>query len=94
VLESVLEHIDERISHLPRAGERAPMPAIRPKPAAPKQHAIHTPCYSHHESAHARRERRGALRFDDEVGVVVLQRVVHDPKLRGIAVAQREQHGF
>jgi len=65
VLELILQHIDERISHLPRASERSAMPTIRPKPAASKEHAIYAPRNPHHEPAHARRERGGAHRFND-----------------------------
>jgi len=92
VLESILQDIDEHIPHLARPGERAPMPTIRPKPAAAKEQAIHASRYAHHEPTHARPERRSACGFDDQVRVIVLDRIVHDPEVRGIAVAQRAEH--
>ena len=82
VLESILQHIHERIPHLPWPGKRSPMPTIRPKPAAPKQHAVHAPRHSHHEPTHAGTERRGVRRFDDQMHVIILHRVMHDSEVR------------
>jgi hypothetical protein len=82
VLESILQHIDERIPHLPWPSERAAMPTIRPKSAASKQHAIHTPCKPHHQPAHPRQERARAGSFHDQMHVAILNRVVHDPEVR------------
>jgi len=94
VLEPILQHIHERIAHLPRASERAPVPTIRPKPTAAQQHAVHAPRYPHHEPTHARSQRGGACGLDDQMHVVILHRVMHEPEARRIAIPQRAQHGF
>lgn len=72
VLLAVLEHIDERVAHLPRGGERAAVPAIRPEAAATKKQPIHALGKANHEAAHACRKGRFAVSFDDQVQMVLL----------------------
>jgi hypothetical protein len=92
VLSMILQHVDERIANLTRATERLPMPAISPKPPAPKQQAVHPPGYAHHQAAHPGAQRLLVRGLDNQVHVIGLHRVVNDPKRIAVAVTKCSEH--
>ena len=87
----ILEHIDQRITNLPWAFEVSTVPAVCPEAAAATEHAIHTSRNSHQQTAKPGRQRTAVFRLDDQMHVIVLQRIVHDAKPIPIAVAQRAE---
>jgi hypothetical protein len=88
MLLAILQHVNQGVAHLARGFEGHAVPAIRPETAAPKEQPIHAPRQAYHQTAHARRESRCAVRLDDEVQVILLYRIVRDAKLRAVARSQ------
>jgi hypothetical protein len=78
VLSKIREHVNERVSHLPRRRERATMPAIGPKsPAAPNE-SVHVESNADGEAANTGGQSFMVARFDDEMHVIPLHGKVED----------------
>src|SRR5262249_53193174 len=80
VLLEVHQDINDRMPDRPRRSECALVVAIAPDGAAATERAIDGPREPDRESAHPRREKRAVICFDDEVNVIVLDRVMDDPE--------------
>lgn len=86
VLARVQQHVSKRISHLPRRPQQPRMVAIGDHPPLrPPHHPVHRERQPRPNRHHPAPERMLILRFDDQVGVIPEQRVVHEPKLGAVA---------
>ena len=80
VFAKVRKHVNERIPHLARRSECAPMPPICPQRSAASQELVHVPGDPNRDTAYAARQRLLVRRLDDEMHVVALHGKLHDPK--------------
>jgi hypothetical protein len=78
VFSEVGEDVDEGVSHLARACQRAPVPAVRPERAAAVQELVDVAREPSFEAVDPRREGAALRGFHDEVHVVGLHGVVDD----------------
>ena len=81
MLPRVEEHVAKRRSHLPGRAERAVVIAAVKNCSAPTKDPIHGPSQARGEALHPIAQGRDALRFDEQMHVIVLQRVVHDAEV-------------
>jgi hypothetical protein len=81
----VQEHVGDRVSHLARRAQHAHVVAIGQDGSRTVEHAVHGSSEACSESLHPASKCALMLRLDDEVGVIRLQRVVHQPELLPIA---------
>jgi hypothetical protein len=81
VLSRVENDIRERRSYLPRRAERAVVVSPVEHRSPPTEDPIHRPSEARSQALHPIRQGRGALRFDEQVDVIVLERVLDDPKV-------------
>jgi len=81
MLTRVQQYIRERGSYLPGRAERAVVIAAVENRSPPIEDAIHGPSEARGEALHAIRQGRDALRFDEQVDVIVLERVVDDAEV-------------
>lgn len=88
----ILQHVHQCVPDLARAGERAAMPPISPESPAPKQKTVHAARHANHEPAYAGRQLLPAFSLDDQMHMVVLNRVVSEAKTIAIASTQRAEH--
>ena len=88
VLAQVLEHVDERMTHLPRIEKHALVEAVAEDGAVALPEAIQLARDAREQGAHAVARGRAIGRFDDQVQVVGLDRVVHDLKRRSSSAAR------
>src|SRR3954447_16776062 len=79
VLLVILEAVNKGISHLTRAREIAAVVAVAPDatPSAPER-GVEEAIGAHREALHAASERVVVVGFDDEMQMVVLDRVLDD----------------
>jgi len=82
MLSRVEEYIRKRGSHLAGRAERAVVIAAVENRSAPTEDAIHGPSEARGKALHPIRQSRDALRFDEQVDVIVLERVVDDAEVR------------
>ncbi len=80
VLAMVHQHVHQRVPYRTRRGEHARVVSIAPDPTAPPERPVHDACEPDRESGASARQRARILRFDDEVDVIRLHRVLHDPE--------------
>ena len=88
VLACVQQHVRHRPTHLRRRTFHRMVEAIRQHPSHAPEHPVHAPCKACSQALHAVRKTHLALRLDQEVRVVVLDRVMHHPEpvpLRALA---------
>ena len=78
----VQQHVAERAVAFASRPQDADMVAIREHRAAQPRGAIHGPCEARTERHHAATERLAIDRFHDQVRVVALDRVMHEPETR------------
>src|SRR5689334_12209198 len=76
----VREHVDERAAHGARRRQGTTVPPIRDEAAATEEQAIDPPRQTHTEAAHALDQIAVLARFDYEVKMIGLHRVVRDLK--------------
>ena len=81
VLSRVEEHVAKRRSHLPGRAERAVVIAAVEHRSPPLEDPIHGPREARGQALHPIRQGRDALRFDEQVDVIVLERVVDDAEV-------------
>ena len=72
--------LDEGMPERPRRGERAGVVPITPDRAAPTDGVVDRACEPDSEPPHAARQARAVLCLDDQVDVIVLDRVMDDPE--------------
>ena len=85
----VEQHVRDRVPHLPRGLEHAVVIPIREHlPGAPER-AVHREREERRDRLHPAPERLHALRLDDQVRVIVLDRVVDEPHLLPHAAAPK-----
>jgi len=72
--------LDEGMPDRPRRGERAGVVPITPDRAAPTDGVVDRACEPDSEPPHAARQARAVLCLDDQVDVIVLDRVMDDPE--------------
>ena len=82
VLPQVLQHVAERVPYLARARQLPDVIAASHDLSVTREHAVHGERDSRADGLHPPPERDVILRFDDQVQVVSLDRVVHEPKAR------------
>ena len=92
----VPEHVANRVRDFPRGPQHVRVIAIGKDGPAPLHHAIEGARHADLEALHSARQRFLAVRLDDEVQVIALNRVMHEAKPEPIAAAfegslQREQ---
>src|SRR3569623_3177218 len=78
----VVEHVGERVAHLPRARDRGRMIAIREDAPRAAEHAGERARRHDRERPHAVAERGPVVRLDQEVQMIALDRRVDDAKRR------------
>lgn len=81
MLSRIQQHVGERRSHLPRRAERAMVITPVEHGSAPIEDPIHCPSQACAKALHSVRQRRGPLRFDDKMDVVVLERILDDAEV-------------
>lgn len=93
MLPSVEQNIPETGSDLSWRPERAAVIAICEDSTTPPKRPIDSLCQPDADALHPAAERPGAVRLDEQMHVVALKRIVHDPKGGGggssDAVAER-----
>ena len=80
MLSRVEENVHKRHAHLPGCAERAVVIAAVENRPSPTEDPIHGPSEARGQTLHPIRQGCDALRFDEEVDVIVLERVVDDPE--------------
>ncbi len=89
----VENHVRKRGSNLPGRAECAVVIAAVESRSPPIEDAIHGPSEARGQALHPVRKGRGALRFDQQVDVIVLQRVVDDAEVSAFRdCAERALH--
>ena len=89
----VEERIRQRRAHLSGRPERAVVVAAIEYGSAPIKDPIHGPGQTGGQALDPIRQGRSALRFDEQVDVIVLERVVHDAEVRAYCdLAKRTLH--
>ena len=85
----IQQHVGDRIAHLPRAGEHlVVIPVGQHLPGAPApDRPVDREREQPRQPLHPAPERRDAVGLDDQVRVIVLDRVVHEPEVRSRARA-------
>jgi hypothetical protein len=81
----ILEHVRDRVPYFARRAQHVGVVAIREHPTRPTEHSVHGSSEPRADRLHPAPESLSALRLDDEVGVIALQRVVHEPKVPALA---------
>jgi len=81
----VQEDVRQRPTHLARRSEKAMVVTPVQHRAAPSTHAIDRARETRRDALHAVREGLLAVRLDDQVGVIALQRVVGDAEVAPLA---------
>jgi len=81
MLSRVENHVRKRRSHLPGRAERAVVIAAVEHRSAAIEDPIHGPSEASGQALHSIRQGCDALRFDEQVDVIVLERVVDDAKI-------------
>ena len=82
VLSRVEQHVAKRGSHFARRTERPVVIATVEHRSPPIEDAIHGPREARRQALHPLRQGRDALGFDEQVDVIVLERVVDDAEVR------------
>lgn len=85
VVSCVQQHVPKRVPHLPRGRQQPHVITIGEHASRAPGDAIHGPSHPRPDRLHASREGALVICFDDQVGVISLQGVVHQPKPRPIA---------
>ena len=80
VMTGIQEHVAKRVAYLARRGQKAEVVTIREHFASPASDAIHGAGDSTGDRLHPAAQRTSIARFEDQVSVVALKRVVHKPK--------------
>lgn len=81
----VQEHVAKSIPHLARRPQHVRMvPICEHRPAA-LEHPVHGPRESRSYGLHPTRQRRHVRRLDQQMGMVSLERVVHQAKVPAVA---------
>jgi hypothetical protein len=83
----VQQHVPERVSHFARGAKEPEMIAIGEHRTAPAPDPVHRAREPRADGLHAASERVAVARLHDEMSVVALERVVHQPELRAFATA-------
>lgn len=81
----VQQHVAKRVVDLARRRQKAQMVAIREDLSSTPRDAIHGAGDSARDRFHAAAERTSIACLDDEMGVIALEGVVHEPKARSRA---------
>jgi hypothetical protein len=81
MLTSVEERIRQRGSYLPGRAERSVVVAAVEHRSPPTEDPIHRPRQARIQALHPIRHGCGALRFDQQVDMIVLERVLNDPEI-------------
>jgi hypothetical protein len=83
----VEQHVGERVSHLPRAGEDPQVIPVGEHPAGPPERPVHRWGEARRERLHPSSERIAIARLDDRVRVIGLDRVVDEPEVLSLVAA-------
>ena len=81
MLSRVEKDVRKRSSYLPGRAERAVVIAAVEHRSPPIEDPIHGPSQARSNTLDPIRQGRGALRFDEQVDVIVLERVLDDTKV-------------
>ena len=81
MLSRVVEYMSERGSHLSGRAECAVVVAAVENRSPSIEDAVHGPSEARGQALHPIAQGRDALRFDEQVDVIVLQRIVHDAEV-------------
>jgi hypothetical protein len=84
MLAGIQERIRQRSPYLPGRAERAVVVAAVEHRPAPIEDAIHGASQTRGKALHSVRKGCGALRFDEQMDVIVLERVVDDAEVRAL----------
>src|SRR5262250_2546661 len=68
------------MAHGPRCGERTRVVAMIPDRTPATEGAVDCPCDSDGKPSHAAGQTRAVICLDDEMNVIVLDRIVNDPE--------------
>ncbi len=85
VVARVQEHVPKRTMDLARRSKKSEMVAIGDDRPRPLRNTVHGTREPGSDGSHPARQRDAIARLDDEVRVIPLQRVVHEPKPRTFA---------
>ena len=81
----VQQDVRQRVAHLARRAQNVKMEAIREHRTAPREDAIHGSRETGGDRFHPASEIARARRFDERVQMIVLNRVVNEPKSPALA---------
>lgn len=85
----VQKHVAECAVHLARRREKPQVVAIREDLSSAPSDAIHRACDASCDCLHPAAERTSIARLDDEMRVIALERIVHEPKPGSRAVRRK-----
>jgi len=80
VLLEVHQNVDDCMTHGARCRERSRMVPLIPDRTATTERAVDCACDSDGEPSHAARQTPAVICLDDEMNVIVLDRIVNDPE--------------
>jgi hypothetical protein len=87
VLPGVAQHVRERVPHLAWRGQQTGVVALGDHAAAPVPHAVGRASDPDGQRAHAATQAISAFGLDNEVDVVALNRVLHEPEVGALTAA-------
>src|SRR4029453_2679808 len=85
VLPNVEQHVRQRAPHLPRRPQYPQVVAVGEDPASPREDAIHAAREARGDRLHPAREIPRARRLDEQMEMIDLHRVVHEPESPALA---------
>ena len=88
VLPKVLQHVDDRRTHLARRPQRTPVVPVAPDAPVALRGAVDRSGAAPGQALDSARERFAPVRFDHEMNVIGLNREVDDAKVRSIGQRQ------
>jgi len=78
---SIQKHVAHRIPHLGRRPQHHMVKAVQQDTPLPPEHPVHGPRQASSQRIHPSTERTSIIGLDDQVQMVGLDRVVHEPKV-------------
>ncbi len=85
VLPRIEQHVPERVPNLARRLEWLRVEAAIDHRTGSREHAVRGAGETRSDALHARSERRGGVRFDDQMDVIAHDRVVDDAEVGALA---------
>jgi hypothetical protein len=88
------QHVNERVPHRPRRGQRARVAAVTPDRTSPTQRTVDRAGDADRQPAHSATEREFAVCLDDQMQVIILHAELNDTKAASRRARQSDTNGF